>query len=320
MTDIQARNSSASLQNSVHDPSDTLSVDSTPQSNEAVSNQTTGEKLSGGITTEQQLKSMQTQLYSFLNDSEQSLLIGQNRENSSQGASRDFDGGLINTGCPGSCHGTMPNDATTTEDDAAFARELLIDSTVGMTLVGGLALSGYQVFTNPNPFTVGEFITEVIPGPNLLKQTRNTNGVATALDAPNSSSFKQTGGGSYSGSADKLYDAIRASDKDVSSISNNTGFKPANIQKVKDHVFYNEHLLDRYVDQGIPARVGRFDSTMEQAQAWNRLENGIHNDADITWLKHETAERWYELKYKSGYSEAHDRVDSRWSGYPWEVE
>jgi hypothetical protein len=138
--------------------------------------------------------------------------------------------------------------------------------------------------------------------------------------APNSTSFKQTGGGGYTGSADELYDAIRASDKDVSSISTNTGFKPTNIQKVKDHVFYNEHLLDRYVEQGIPARVGRFDSTMEQAQAWNRLENGTYTDADITWLKHETAERWYEQKYKSGYSEAHDRVDSRWSGYPWEAE
>ena len=184
MTDIQARNSNASLQNSVHDPSDALSVGSTPQSNEVVSDQTTGEKLSGGITTEQQLKSMQAQLYSFLNDSEQSLLIGQNRENSSQGASRDIDGGLINTGCPGSCHGTMPSDASTTEDDAAFVRELLIDSTLGMTLAGGLALSGYQVLTNPNPFSVGEFITEVIPGPNLLKHTRNADGVATAIDTP----------------------------------------------------------------------------------------------------------------------------------------
>lgn len=136
----------------------------------------------------------------------------------------------------------------------------------------------------------------------------------------NISPLKQTGGGGYTASADELYDAIRASDSDVSAIASSTGFKPENIQKVKDHVFYNEHLLDRYVDQGIPATVGRFDSTVEQAQAWKRLESGTHTDADITWLKHETAERWYELKYNSGYSEAHDRVDWRWSGFPWEAE
>jgi hypothetical protein len=138
--------------------------------------------------------------------------------------------------------------------------------------------------------------------------------------APDKTNLKQTGGGSYAESADELYDAIRASDKDVSTIANNTGIKQANIQKVKEHVFYNEHLLDRYVEQGIPAEVGRFDSNMAQAQAWQRLENGTHTKADITWLKHETAERWYELKHKSGYTEAHDAVDWRWSGNPWSTE
>ncbi|MGI9278031.1 MAG: hypothetical protein ACR2PX_00115, partial [Endozoicomonas sp.] len=137
---------------------------------------------------------------------------------------------------------------------------------------------------------------------------------------PNSSPLKQTGGGGYTASADELYDAIRASDSDVSAIASSTGFKSENIQKVKDHVFYNEHLLDRYVDQGIPATLGRFGSTIEQAQAWKRLERGTHTNADITWLKHETAEKWYEQKHKSGYSEAHDRVDWRWSGFPWEAE
>jgi len=34
-------------------------------------------------------------------------------------------------------------------------------------------------------------------------------------------------------------------------------------------------------------------------------------------MKHETAESWYEKKNDSGYSEAHDRVEDRWSGNPW---
>ncbi|MGC1508892.1 MAG: hypothetical protein WA819_10710, partial [Ketobacter sp.] len=138
---------------------------------------------------------------------------------------------------------------------------------------------------------------------------------------PNKVVLSQTGGGSgYIDPADKMYDAIRASKTDVSTIASNTGIKPQNIQKVKDHVFYNEHLLDRYVDLGEPAVVSRFHSNSAQAEAWKRLEAGTQSDADITWLKHETAERWYEMKYNSGYTEAHDRVDSRWSGNPWEVD
>ena len=33
-----------------------------------------------------------------------------------------------------------------------------------------------------------------------------------------------------------------------------------------------------------------------------------------------TPGRSYELKYNSGYTEAHDRVDWRWSGNPWEAD
>lgn len=53
------------------------------------------------------------------------------------------------------------------------------------------------------------------------------------------------------------------------------------------------------------------------AQAWQRLENGTHTDADITWLKHETAERWYETRHKSGYTEAHNAAERKWTGNPW---
>ena len=93
-----------------------------------------------------------------------------------------------------------------------------------------------------------------------------------------------------------------------------------NIQKVKDHVFFDEHRLDRYVDMGIPAETRRFDSDLNQALAWKRMESGIHSADDITWLKHETAERWYERKHNSGYSEAHNAAERKWSGNPWKKE
>ena len=68
----------------------------------------------------------------------------------------------------------------------------------------------------------------------------------------------QTGGGSDIQSADDLYDAIRATDNDVNKVARNTGIKPQNIQTVKDHVFYDEHLLDRHVDLDETARQSAF--------------------------------------------------------------
>ena len=35
-------------------------------------------------------------------------------------------------------------------------------------------------------------------------------------------------------------------------------------------------------------------------------------------MKHECAERHHELKYGSGYSEAHDQAQSRFDSAPWE--
>ena len=39
-----------------------------------------------------------------------------------------------------------------------------------------------------------------------------------------------------------------------------------------------------------------------------------HSQNDIEWIKHECAERHHELKYDSGYSEAHERDQSRYDG------
>ena len=105
--------------------------------------------------------------------------------------------------------------------------------------------------------------------------------------------------------------------EDVARIADVTGFGSRNIRKVKDHVFFNEHILDRYVDLGIPAEVRRFDSSLDQANAWRRLESGAHTAEDIEWLKHEVAESWYERRHNSGYSEAHNAAERRYRGSPW---
>jgi len=86
----------------------------------------------------------------------------------------------------------------------------------------------------------------VKPALSGAKKTTRDVGLST-LDK-HTNSLKQTGGGGYLDSSDELYDAIRANSLDVSRIAENTGIKAHNIQKVKDHVFYNKHLLDKYVD------------------------------------------------------------------------
>jgi hypothetical protein len=117
--------------------------------------------------------------------------------------------------------------------------------------------------------------------------------------------------------ADQIYDSIRECDTDICDIAKNLGFKADNIKNVKHHVFYNKHYLDRLAPAE-PVEYRRFDVNIQQALAWKRLEIGTHTQDDVTWMKHECAERHHELKYGSGYSEAHDQAQSRFDGAPWE--
>jgi len=88
--------------------------------------------------------------------------------------------------------------------------------------------------------------------------------------------------------AEEIYDSIRDCDTDICDIVGNLGFKADNIKDVKDHIFYNEHDLDHYGPDEIEHK--RFDATLEQALAWQRLEAGTHTSDYITWIKHECAE------------------------------
>ena len=80
--------------------------------------------------------------------------------------------------------------------------------------------------------------------------------------------------------AEKIYDSIRESDTDSSDIPSNLVFKVDNIKNVKDHIFYNEHNLDRYGPNEIEHKC--FDAVLEQALVWKRLELGIHGQNDVT--------------------------------------
>ena len=128
----------------------------------------------------------------------------------------------------------------------------------------------------------------------------------------------QQGDSAYEASwnvAEILYDEIRDCKTDIADIASNLGYKQENIDKVKDHVFYKTHKLDTCPED---ITYGRFDASLEQALAWKRLEANSHNPDDLTWLKHELAEQHHEVKYGSGYREAHNRAQSRYNGYPWD--
>ncbi len=76
----------------------------------------------------------------------------------------------------------------------------------------------------------------------------------------------------------------------MAEIAKNTGIKSKNIGKVTDHLFNDEHLLDRFVNYGAPVVMSRFDSDLEIAKAWERLRSDNFSDADLQSLRHEAAE------------------------------
>ena len=82
--------------------------------------------------------------------------------------------------------------------------------------------------------------------------------------------------------AKKLYDAFRKDNKDVCEIAEKNTRKKENVQKCKDHIFYNEHLLDQYEELGDPAEYRRFDPNLKQALAWQRFKDGIPNVVIVT--------------------------------------
>jgi hypothetical protein len=126
-----------------------------------------------------------------------------------------------------------------------------------------------------------------------------------------SADLAQTGGrllkASESAAAEAMYNTIRTSTHDVADIAAHTGIKEVNIQKVKDHIFNKEHLLDRYGD----TTMRRFDADPAIANSWNRLRSGNGTSADRAMLRHEAAEAHSMRKHGPSYSKAHDAVSGR---------
>ncbi len=203
-------------------------------------------------------------------------------------------------------------------DKAMQLGEIL--GTFGLTMTPGAGEAmDINTLTDPNAsgfaksMAAGSLALNAITltlAPNIGKPLQGLEEGIPSVPPRNASRPRQTGAGMDDVFADEAYDAIRASTKDVAEIASKTGLKPENIQKVKDHVFLDKHLLDRYVDYGVPAKWARFDSSPRIADAWNRLRKGSHTRDDIQLLRHEIAEAWFMRKHGPGYNAAHEAAEN----------
>ena len=103
-------------------------------------------------------------------------------------------------------------------------------------------------------------------------------------------------------------DMIRSTSDDVVQISHQTGIPEWKIQKIKEHVFYNDHILDD--------RIGRFDADIDIADAWERLRKGNYNQDDLDLLNHEYYEHRFEKFFDTDYANAHAKTVE--SGRVWD--
>lgn len=104
--------------------------------------------------------------------------------------------------------------------------------------------------------------------------------------------------------AEQYYEAVRHMTTDTKKISQSTGINQDKIDKIKNHIFVQEHdLLEGHK---------RFDPSYDMAQSWQRLTNGKYEEKDIVLLKHEYAELRYMEKGLS-QSEAHTKASKRYN-------
>jgi hypothetical protein len=93
------------------------------------------------------------------------------------------------------------------------------------------------------------------------------------------------------------------------------GFSHEDIQLIKNHVFYDEHLLDHFP----PGEMSRFDSSGRMAEAWQRLVGGDPHPSDLDLLAHERYEAQHmESTGDPSYERAHTATNE--AGYTWDPE
>ena len=107
--------------------------------------------------------------------------------------------------------------------------------------------------------------------------------------------------------AEAMYDIFRNRD-DIAQIAKNTGLPVHWIKSIKEHLFFNQHILH----EGIR----RFHANEEIASSWERLYQGDFITNDIKLLEHEYFESKVEKLYQLTYTIAHNTVQNIKDGIP----
>lgn len=110
----------------------------------------------------------------------------------------------------------------------------------------------------------------------------------------------------YEAEAKVIFESVRKMTDDISKIANRTGISENIIKKIKNHVFYEEHILG--------SGISKFHPSIDMAKAWQRLIDGKYAPSDLNLLLHEYAESLIMEGVKVDYDTAHFIVGKT---YPW---
>lgn len=107
--------------------------------------------------------------------------------------------------------------------------------------------------------------------------------------------------------AELMYEKIRNRD-DVAQIARNTGLLEHWIKRIKQHIFFDQHILDK--------GIGKLDPDPEIAATWERLFQGDFIINDISLLEHEyfesKLEKWYKLDNRTAHKCAQNDTGKPW--------
>lgn len=201
------------------------------------------------------------------------------------------------------------NNPLTRVDPSGHFWETLLD-------VISIAWSAYDLWDDPSWANAGFLVWDVgatlipfVPGSYAAKGLHYTDDILSEIKSISNASDFSTGARSLSVDdyfrleeiASGMYSTIRSYTDDVATIAKNTGWKDFQVQRIKDHLFFNEHTMR-------DGSVRRFDPDIEIAEAWERLRQGRYNNNDIRLLEHELFESKFEGIFKTDYGTAHDKT------------
>ncbi len=104
--------------------------------------------------------------------------------------------------------------------------------------------------------------------------------------------------------AEQLYERARKNNNDIQKIAYNIGISEKVIEKIKNHIFIEEHILGHGNEQFL----SKFLTDIDIAESWERLINGNFVQSDLILLQHELTESLLMQGTKLNYGSAHYKI------------